>query len=151
MIYDPQELIAPVKNIYMNVSDEVRLNLLVMTPRGHYDIAAPMQGYVDGTGGGHIDAANRESVQWTVSDPTVARVTDTGYVAGLRAGSAILTAQALGFTQSITVSVLGGSSSEGGSTANPGSSGGGCSAGFTVIALLSVLGLYKKGVHTLNA
>ena len=126
LLYNVSGITIPAKKIYLNVDDNVHLELTAHTPRGNYDIAAPAL----------------KIAEWTVKDTDIAKVTDEGYVVGLKAGTTTLTASAEGFTTSVIVEVLGvsGSSSNG----NPGSSGGGCNAGFTALMLLSAAVLSMK-------
>ena len=112
--------------LYIYAGDEVKLELLAQTSKGNYDIAAPLLGITT----------------WTVGDPEVATISDTGYVSGLKEGTTVLTAKAEGYTASITVEVLPAVSSSSNSEQTPasdntGSSSGGCNAGFGALVVLA--------------
>ena len=119
--------------LYIYAGDEVKLELLAQTSKGNYDIAAPLLGITT----------------WTVGDPEVASISETGYVSGLKEGTTVLTAKAEGYTASITVEVLPAVSSSSNSEQtpaydNPGSSSGGCNAGFGALIVLSGCAIIMK-------
>lgn len=121
--------------IYVNEGDNVKLELLAQGANGNYDIAAPILGFA----------------KYTVKDSTIASVNELGYITGLKAGTTEITARAEGRTASITVEVLPAAASSSSSSdseqipaENPGSSGGGCNAGFGALVVLAGCALFAK-------
>ena len=127
-------------NVYAHVGDEVPAGLIVEADDTKYDISAPALG----------------AALYEVSDSSVAEVTSDGKIRALKEGRATITASAYGKTATINV-VVKGSASEadttkdiladsdsGDSDDNNKSSSGGCEAGFTAFALLSIIGLTLK-------
>lgn len=130
--------------IYAHVGDELPIGLMVQGKYGNYDISAPSLGLAE----------------YTVSDPSIAEITNSGKVKALKEGTATITATALSQTVSIkfivkpvtfeadTVKDLGDSTSDGysgGIKVGDGTSGG-CSAGFSLaaFALASLMVFVRK-------
>lgn len=130
--------------IYGGVGDEVPMGLIAHTDGGNYDVSVPAFGLAE----------------YSVSDTGIAEITEEGRVRLLKEGSAVITATAYGKTVSVNVIVLNSSPAEDivkdleitddsssgsyGGTKVGGGTSGGCSAGFGVLMLLSVLAFVRK-------
>lgn len=124
--------------IYCHAGDETPIGLVAHTEEGNYDISAPAFGIVN----------------YTISDPSIAEITNEGCIKALREGSTEITATTQGYTAKMKVRVLSSGSAadttkdlnwnESESYSGLGSSSGGCNAGFGAVMFLSVLVLVKS-------
>ena len=140
LLYDVSGITFTSSKIYLMEGDEVKLELLAQTPEGNYDIAAPVFGITE----------------YTAGDSSIVKVTDEGNIVGLKEGVTVLTAEAEGFTASVTVEVLSvsaASAPDSGNTSTPatgttsntlGSPSGGCNMGFTAMVILAGLAFAAK-------
>lgn len=126
------------ETIYCHAGDETPIGLVAHTDVGNYDISAPVFGIVN----------------YVIADSSIAEITNEGCIKALREGSTEITATAQGYTAKIKVTVLSSGSAsdptkdlswnESESYSGPGSSSGGCNAGFGAVMILSVLALMKS-------
>lgn len=122
-------LYAPVKNVFVNVSSDIAIDLFAVTDEGMYDISAPAMG-----------------TEWSSSNSSAAIVTHEGKLRGLKEGNVILTASFNGYSETINVEVgpYDGQSKQSEQTTNnnrPGGNGGGCNAGFGGLLFAMLAGL----------
>ncbi|MBR0203629.1 MAG: Ig-like domain-containing protein, partial [Synergistaceae bacterium] len=90
---------------------------------------------------------------WTAGDPSIAEVTDTGLIKGLKVGSTTLTASYNGFSVAVSVDVAAAYSSNdnSGAGSNNNSSGsGGCNSGLAGISELLALAMMIALLYTIQ-
>ena len=121
------------KTIYAHAGEEVPAGLIVEADGNNYDISAPALGVA----------------VYAVSDPSIAEITSTGKIKALKEGTTTIRATAYGHTASTTFTVrpaasVADTTMDIGFSGGGRSSSGGCDSGFSVIALMSVLGLMIK-------
>ena len=122
--------------IYGHVGDETPAGLVAHTEDGNYDVSAPALGIAS----------------YSVSDSTVAEITEDGSVKALKEGTTTIMATAQGHTARINVVVMSSGAAVDavsdlrvdGGEGGVGSSGSGCSAVFGGVMLLAALAFVKS-------
>ena len=109
--------------VITNVSSDIFSPLYATTSDGgFYDVSSPLMG-----------------TEWTVAAPSIAEVTNTGKVRGLKEGQTTLTASLNGFTATTSVDVGPAYGSLRSTSAGNSGGSGGCNAGLIGIAGLACL------------
>ena len=131
------ELSDSLAAVYTHVNSAVSVGLYAKLSDGReFNVASPKMGTV-----------------WTASDPSIAEVTDTGLIKGLKVGSTTLTASYNGFSVDISVDVAAAYSSNdnSGAGSNNNSSGsGGCNSGLAGISELLALAMMIALLYTIQ-
>ena len=115
------ELSDKLGTVYTRVNSAVGVGVYAKLSDGReFDVASPKMGTV-----------------WTADDPSIAEVTSSGLIKGLKAGSTKLTASYEGFSAVLSVDVAAAYSNNNNSNNNSSSSSsGGCNAGLCLSGLL---------------
>ena len=131
------ELSDSLATVFTQVDSAVGVGLYAKLSDGReFDVASPKMGTV-----------------WTASDPSIAEVTDTGLIKGLKAGSTALTASYSGFSVTLSVDVMASysnSNSNSNNNKSSSSSSGGCDFGVGVYGLIFILALCFSKIKNLN-